>query len=68
MLVDQRGIGITRLDHVVDRRQFLQIERDGRGDIFGFGSGRRHAHRDQFADMTHLPSCQHRLFGYLESG
>ena len=54
VLVHQRRTRLARLQHVVDRRQLFEVERHRRRDILGFGARRRHAHGDEFADLTHL--------------
>ena len=55
-------------EHVVNGRQFFEIERDRRRDILGLGPRRRHAHGDELADMAHLAGGEHRLLGGLEAG
>ncbi len=67
MLVHQRRARLARLAHVVDGGQLLQIERHCRCDVLGFGARRRHAHRDEFADLAHLAGGEHRLLGNLEA-
>ena len=59
--------GSRALQHVVDGGKLLQIERHRRRDVLGFGARRRHAHRDEFADLAHLAGGQHRLLGNLEA-
>jgi hypothetical protein len=68
MLMDQRGPSVARLDHVVDRRELFEIQRHRSRDILGLGPRRRHAHRDEFADMAHLAGRQNWLFRDLEAG
>ena len=38
---------LARLQHVVNRRQLLEVDLDQRRDILGLGAGRRDAHRDR---------------------
>ena len=67
MLVHQRRARLARLPHVVDGGKLLEIERHGRRNVLGLGTRRRHAHRDEFADLAHLAGGKHRLLGNLES-
>ena len=67
MLVHQRRTRLARLPHVVDGGKLLEIERHRRRNVLGLGTRRRHAHGDEFADLTHLAGGKHRLLGNLES-
>ena len=51
----------------MDRGKLFQIECHRRRNILGLGTRRRHAHRDEFADLTHLAGGEHWLLGNLES-
>ena len=66
VLMKQRRTRLPRLQHVVDSRQFLEIDFDGRGDIFGFGPRIGDAHRNQFTDLPDLLNGQDRLVRCLE--
>ena len=66
-LVHERGAGLARREHIVNRGQFLEVEPHKRSDILGFGPRRRDAHRDQFADLTHLAGSQDRLIRGFEA-
>ena len=68
VLVHQRRTRLARAEHVVDRRQLLEIELDGSRDVLGFGAGSRDAHRDELADLAHLVGGEHRLLRDLEAG
>ena len=68
MLMDKRGVAVTRLAHIMDGRKLLKVQRHRSRDILGFRPRRRHAHRDEFADVTHFAGGEHRLFRYLEAG
>jgi hypothetical protein len=54
MLVDERGVQVSRLAHVMDRRQRFEVQRDRFSNILGLGSRRRHAHGDELANVPHL--------------
>jgi len=68
MLVQQRRVGTPRRKHVMDRRQFVEVDLDGGGDILGLGPRIGHARGDEFAHLTHLVDGQHRLLRHLEPG
>ena len=67
VLVDENGVALTRLQHVVNGRQFLEIEHDRRREVFRFRPGRSDAHRRQFADVAKLVGGERRLLRDLES-
>ncbi len=67
VLVKQRRIRTLRQQHVVNGRQFLKIDLDSGGDVFGLGARVGDTHRDQFADLTHLLEGEDRLLGNLEA-
>ncbi len=67
LLVHQSGVGASRVEHVDNRRQFLEVHEDLRGDVLGLRAGRCGAHRDHLADLTHLAIGEHGLFGVLET-
>jgi len=68
VLMDERRLCVTRLPHVVNGWKLVEIQRHRSRDIFGLRSRRRHAHRHQFSDVTHLAGREHGLFRYLETG
>ena len=67
MLVHEGRARLARRPHVVDGREFLEIQRHARRDVLGFSARRRDAHGDQLADMPHLAGRQRRLLGDLEA-
>jgi len=67
MLVDQRGVAVARFQHVVNRRQFLELERHRRGKVLGVRPRRGDAHGDQLADMANLVGGERRLLRHLEA-
>ena len=67
MLVQERRVRQARRQHVVHRRQLLEIDLDACGDILGLGPRPADAHRDELADLPHLLAREHRLLGCLES-
>ncbi len=66
MLVHQRRAGLARFQHIVDRRQLVEVERHRGRDILGLRARRRHAHGDEFTDLAHFSNSKHRLLGDLE--
>ncbi len=67
LLVDERRADPARRQHVGYRRQFVEFETDLARYIFRFCPGRRHAHRDNFADVAELARRQDRFARTLES-
>ncbi len=67
VLVQERRVRQARRQHVVDRRQLLEIDLEARSDILSLGACSADAHRDEFADLPHLLRRQHRLLGRLEA-
>jgi hypothetical protein len=49
-----RAVDISRVAHVMNRRQRFEVQRDRFSNILGLGSRRRHAHGDELADVPHL--------------
>ena len=67
MLVHQGRTRFARLEHVIDGGKLLEIERHRRRNVLGFGTRRRDAHGDEFADLAHFAGGEHRLLGDLEA-
>src|SRR5260370_12474586 len=66
MFVDECGPGFPRFPHIVDRRKLFEVQRHRGRDILGLRPGRRHAHGDEFSDVTHFAGRQDTLLRYLE--
>ena len=64
--MDQRRVRIARRQHVGDRRQDLEIDRDAIGHVLGLGAGVGDADRDRLAHLAHLPGREHGLGRRLE--
>jgi hypothetical protein len=67
LLMNERGRRGARREHVVDCRQFLDVDGDAGCNVFGDGSRRCHTHGDRFADEPHLVGGQAILIGRLEA-
>src|SRR6516164_1309154 len=67
VLVDQRNAVLARFQHVVNGRQFLELERHRRGKVLGVRPRRGDAHGDQLADMANLVGGERRLLRHLEA-
>ena len=63
----QRGRPGARFDHIHHGGQFFEIEFYLIREIFRFGTGRRDAHRHEFADLADLAGGEHRLIGGFEA-
>ena len=68
MRMQQGGVGIARLRHVVDRRQLLEIDLDQLRQILGERAAFGEAGGDRLADMAHLALGQDRLHRPAKSG
>ena len=68
VLVHEGRVRLPRGQHVVHRRQRLEVHLHRRGQVLGLGAARRHAHGDHLAHMAHLALGQRRLLGGLEAG
>ena len=66
VLVDQRRVRIAGAEHVGDRRQDIEIDRDAVRHVLGLGPGPGDADRHHFAHLARLFRRQHRLGGGLE--
>ena len=66
VLVNEHGVVLARVQHVVNGRQLLEIERDRRREVFRFRPCRSDAHRRQFADVAKLVGGERRLLRDLE--
>ncbi len=67
-LVQQRGVGVARLQHVRHGRQDVVFHHHAVGHVFRLGAGRGHAHGDQLADLTDFFTGQRRLGRWLVAG
>jgi len=52
--MNQRRAGFARGQHVNHRRQFVEFDRDGTGDVLGLAAAFGHAHGDDLADEAEL--------------
>ncbi len=59
----ERRVGVACPGHVMDGRQFLQIERHPLGQVFGFGAPLRQTRRNRLAHIAHLVSGEDGLDG-----
>jgi hypothetical protein len=67
VLVDEDGGVPACVQHVVNRRQFLEIERHGPGEVLGLCPRRSDAHRHQFAHMADFVGCERVLLRDFEA-
>jgi hypothetical protein len=68
IVMDQRGAVFQRIPHRDDGGQFLELDLDKGGDVFGFGGAGAERHRNRLADMPDLVLGEHGPIRRLESG
>ena len=68
LLVHQRGVGLTGVEHVDDGRQLLEVQLDLGRQVLGLRPAGGDAHGDQFADLANLVTGQRPLLARLVAG